>query len=463
MKKSNTHLTSALPESLTSIVGKGVAWVTASNLILKSVGLVTMVLVLRNLSVFEYGVAELVQTVLPIMSIFLLPGLSAVITADLGIERQKGNLGKMKGMLLAYAKTSAVLGVFAWAILFFGSSMIANLYSADIGKYFMIISVLLLVAPVRTLITVFFSVLLQFRDLYLIGIVEEISKFLLLVCFATFSILNITEFLWAIVLSQVLSVVVFLPRFWVLYSRFFHTISADKVHPLSLFYEHGKWGIAANYLSGFGQSVRLWIIKFFVGTEAVGLFAVAIGLLGHTRSLLPIGNIVAPIIPQYVSDQPRFFRIVHRSIKYLAAGYALIAVVGFFLFPPILAYIFPEYVPSFPLFEIMLLTLIPTAFGNVFNQMFFALQGQKNLFFSMIYRIILSCLLLPPLLYFFGITGAAIEFVIITTLFAFERYRVLRRMLPAFAITFGSLITISQEDRALFHDILLRGKRLFAR
>jgi O-antigen/teichoic acid export membrane protein len=412
-----------------------------------------MLLVLRNLSVYQYGVIELVQSILPIMSIFLLPGLSTLIITDMGIEKEKGNLSKMKGIFFAYVKVSIFLGVLAWLVLFLGANLIATFYSDGVGSYYQIISLSLLISSVRSILLVYFSVMFKFRELSLLGIFEECVKLIAIFFYVSFSGLGIVTMLWAIVLSQGFAVVFLIPRFIRLYRRHLREVVAEAVTPASLFYAHGKWGLAINYLSNFGGSMRLWLIKAFVGTEAVGLFAVATGLLGHTRALIPLGNIISPIIPQYVADRPRFYRIVKRSIKYQVIGYSAIGIGALVVFPYVLSMLFPEYVTAFPLFQILLITLVPTAFASVFNQMFFALQEQKSLFYSLIVRTALSLALLPVLTSLFGQAGMAYEFVLVTVLFTFERYRVLQKILPDFRITMKSLFFFDNDDKLLIEKI----------
>ncbi len=102
-------------QTLTRTIGEGVGWLSFSTLLLKGMGLVTMFVILNNLTVYQYGVIELVQSILPIMSIFLLPGLSTLIITDMGIEKDRGDLPRLKGIFLAYAKICISLGVLAWA------------------------------------------------------------------------------------------------------------------------------------------------------------------------------------------------------------------------------------------------------------------------------------------------------------------------------------------------------------
>ncbi len=448
---------------LIDVVGSGVAWMTVSTAALKIIGIVTMIFTLRNLTVFEYGVAELVQSILPIMGIFLLPGLSTVVVADMGIARSGGDFAKMKGLFRAYCRLSILLGCIAWAILFLVSVALMMYYSADIGLYYAIISFALLIGPARSLILAYFSVMLRFREQALLVSVEEVVKLIIVVVASLINDLTITWYLIAIVASQGAATAIFMPIFLKHYRLSLGQYVAESIPMFAFLYHHGKWGIAANYLSGIGQSVRAWLIKWSLGTEAVGLFSVAVGLIGHTRSLMPLSNIVAPLIPQFVSEKLKFYRIIQASIKYSSVGFAILAVVAAIAFPPVLGVLFPQYTASFVLYQILLISLVPTAFGNVFNQVFFALQAQRNLFLSMIYRLLASIVLLPVLAHLFGLYGVAIEFVLIIVLFAFERYRVLKKLLPDFTVSIRDLVRVTDEDRFVFGRISLRLRKAFVR
>lgn len=437
-----------MAKSLVRTIGEGTLWTTGSTIILKVVGLATIFLTLHRLSVYEYGLVQLVLSVLPLFSIFLLPGMSNVVVADMGVAKGTGALGEMRRIFSQYFVLQATLAFCAWAIVFFGADIIANFYAGQASSLLKIISFSFLIAPFRSSIQVALRVHLQFFQLSLYTVVEECLKLALIGVFFFVFHISVPGVLLALIFAELFTVFIMAGSFLNVYRGFSHAPVSKKEPFWGLLYFHGKWSVFSSYLNSFGQNVRLWIIKFILGTEAVGIFSVAAGMLSHTSSFIPISGILAPIIPQFVAQKERFYRLVVKGIKYQLFGSVAVGVVAFFLFPVIIEMLFPNYAPSMPLFQAMLITLIPMSFGTV-TSAFYALKAQKSLFYSMVMKTVLIVVLAPVFLYLFGLPGIAYEFFLTLSLFAIERLIVLKKLLPGLRVRMGDIISFDQDDRML--------------
>jgi O-antigen/teichoic acid export membrane protein len=198
-----------------------------------------------------------------------------------------------------------------------------------------------------------------------------------------------------------------------------------------------------------GKTARLWVIQRLLGHEAVGLYSVAIGLIGHTMALVPLSSIVAPMLPQYVHDRQRFTKLLNKAMKYQFLAYLAVGVVGFFVFPPVLQWLFPSYAAAMPLFRIMLIGLVPVAFISVLTPAFFALKLQKSFFFSMVFKTVVSIVFTFGLVVMFGIFGLAYEYIFTSLVYGFERLRTLRKHVPGISISRTYLFTFDDDDRLL--------------
>jgi|CXWL01.1.fsa_nt_gi O-antigen/teichoic acid export membrane protein len=440
--------------SVASIVGRGTAWLAISTVLIKIVGFFSIFVILNHLTMYEYGFAELVITTVPLFSLFLLPGLNVTVIADMGIERGRGNLPRMKGLLLSFFRLQLLFAVVIFAIVFIGGDMLAVWYGKeDAALLFKIISFSFLVSPMRTTAHVLQSVYFRFNQQSMQTMLEEIWKLLLLMFF--FYVFNMTAagLILAIVLSQ-------------LFALFSIVGSMSRIDPLlwkmravhystfHFLWHHGKWGIFSSYLGTVGKNIRPWIIKFFLGTEAVAIFAVVQGLIGHTVSLVPLDSIVKPMFPQYIHMKGRFYRIIAKSVKYELLGYIVVSVVAAISSPFFIAWFFPQYVPAVPLFQVMLIMLISTAFDAIFTGVFYALQAQRNLFFASVYKLFLTILIMPPLLYFFGLFGIIYASIVVNYLYVWERYLTLKRLMPGFELTWQSFVIIDEYDRLIIRQFL---------
>ena len=99
-------------------LGTGFAWTTAGMAVGKAVALFNIFLILSQLTVYEYGVTELVMSVVSTVGLFLLPGLAATVTTDLGVERTGREYGRMNALFSEFLTLNIALGVCAWAVLF---------------------------------------------------------------------------------------------------------------------------------------------------------------------------------------------------------------------------------------------------------------------------------------------------------------------------------------------------------
>src|SRR5690606_31804917 len=86
-------------------------------------------------------------------------------------------------------------------------------------------------------------------------------------------------------------IAVFLHSFY--FMRFREQVMEGKLFdsswrkPLKCLEGHAKWSVLHSSVAGQGKHLRPWIVQIFLGTEIVGLYAVARGLIQHTASLVP--------------------------------------------------------------------------------------------------------------------------------------------------------------------------------
>ncbi len=444
---------------MSSVVGRGTAWLAGVTLILKGVGVLSVLLILNHLTVYEYGFAELVITAVPLLSLFLLPGLSTTVVADMGIARAAGDLSRVKGLFLSFIRLQLVCAIFVWAIMFFGAHAIAVWYgNENAGLLFKIISFSFLVSPFRVAAQTLQSVYFRFRQQSVQTFLEEGWKLALLVLFFFVLHMRVDGLITALVLAPVLALLSILLPLW----RIDPLLWKTKEEKISFFYflkYHGKWGIFSTYLGTVSKNIRPWIIKIFLGTEAVGIYAVVQGLIGHTSSLVPLDSVVKPMFPQFVHDRPRLYRVIATAIKYELLGYFLMSAAAAIFSPFLIGLFFPQYLPAVPLFQVMLLMLVSTAFDAIFSGVFYALQAQRNLFWASTYKLLLTVVVMPPFLYFFGLFGIAYAVIIINYLYVWERYLALKRLMPGFRLRVRDFFAVDEYDQFVikkFSQVLIR-------
>ncbi len=441
--------------SLAVTIGKGVAWTSASSVVIRLAGLIYLFVILRTLSVYEYGVVELVLSIPPLLSFFALPGLETTLIADMGVEREKGDRGRMRYLFESFLSVRLLLAAVAWALVFFSAPFVAAFYNAHIGNMVRVVSFVFLSGALRTLYLVLFRVGLKFKVIALYSALEEVLKLTLLLLLLQLTPVPPLAAVGAYVGAEWIALLALAPWAAQVRRELFAGARGTRGFRavLHLLRAHGKWSVFSTYMGSFHNSIRLWLIKFFVSTEAVAVFAVAQGLLQQTAALFPLNRVLMPIIPQYVARKDIFLKLVDKAIKYQLIGYAALGAGAAIFFPPILGMIFPQYENSFSLFRIMLLALLPGAVGGVFGAAFFALKRQKDLFGALVKNAVFSIVLSLVLLPLWGVVGAAVELILARTFYAWERYRVLKRVYPGFSPTLRDFLSFDAFDLMLLKRV----------
>ncbi len=444
------------PNQLKSILEKGAASYVISTGFTKIVAIINTLLVLTSLTTYAYGVAELALSVVGVFSIFQLSGLERTVIADMGVEKGKGDLPMSRRLFNDFIVLLTALSLTAWGVLYFGSEIVGQFFTAEIGSYFTIISFLFLVAPASAVLRILFSVYLDFTASALFTFLQEASKLVFIAWFFLFDTISISVVLWAYVIASSFPTILLLPRTFVLLKKL-HTLPArGKSMPLRFFRDHNLWTLLSNYLDTVTKSFRVWLIKLFLGTEVVALYAVATGFVGHLSSFLNISSVVGPVLPQYVHDRPIFYKIIDKTIKYQLLLALAVVSVGLILVPVIVEILFPQYEASLPLFALLVVSLLPSGINNVFQTMFYTLKAQKNLFFSQITKLFFVMCVGTASLVLFGFFGIVVEYLSTVVFFGIERYRVLRKLYPDFRINFRDFLQYDEYDKLLIQRFLAR-------
>ncbi len=451
-----------MSKSLTRIIGEGTALFSANNVILKFIGLGSTFVILTAFNVHEYGVLVLILSVIPLFGFITLPGIDSVVIADMGIEKSKGQLGKVKSIFKNYFFLQLALSILTWLVLFLGAEIIDNYYSYN-AHLLRIVSFFFLLAPFRTAYIIGMRYELKYFQQSLVSFFEELFK-LIFVLISIFIIdAGIEGILFAMLFSQALTILILTPSFLPTIRLIKGYKNSENFSIWDFIIKHGKWSWLSTYTTNFNKSARLWIIKFLLGTEITGLFALALGLYGHTTSLVPISSVIAPVIPQFVNQKDKFSRIVNKGVKYQTIGYVALGTIAFLVFPPIVAFIVPKYIASLPLYKVMLIGLIPGSFLTVLNPTFHALREQKDTFFSTIFRLAITLVLMPIFIILFGIMGVAYEFVVNMILYAAQRYSRIKKFVPSLEISYRHILSVDEYDKMMIKTIKNRVNKILKR
>lgn len=447
--------------SLVYTIGKGIAWNVSAVTIGKIVGFVNLFVILSNLSVYEYGLTELTMSVGAIFGLFLLPGLTSIVTVDLGVERAQRDFSAMKALFLEFVTVQMMLGIIAWAALFFGSSLVAHWTGNDlINHFFKITSFLFLTAPLRTATTMLATVSIRYLDQSFFPVVEEIAKGFFLFLFLYVLERGASGLLFALVFAQLAAILVFVPRTISAFREFSHAPTATSKPLWHILRMHRKWGVLSAYIGTSATSIRLFVLKLMLGTEAVGIYSFAVGFLNQLSGLLPLGPIVGPLIPRFINRPDELLRLMRASIRLhvgIAFGLMLLSALAV---PLIVDKWFPHYQASVPIFYFLLPALLPLAVMSIYTPVFLALKEQRSQMYSSVFKFAVDVVTLPILIMSFGILGTGLHSVVVATATAIERYVRLKRLLPSFVLHFSDFWYIDPLEREALATVFAQIRRV---
>lgn len=444
--------------SITRTIFEGTFWTAIFGVLTKVVAMITAVAVLSHLSVTEYGLSELAMSVVSFLSLFMLPGMLSVVIADMSASIGLGEYGRAREIAKNFFKLQSILCLCAFIILVCISLFAAKLFTSNVSASLQILSVLFLMSPIRSFMTLIFSVTKNFFAQGATAFLEELFRFCVIIYCFNFTEFRLEGVFLGSILGLIFSAVCMIPFFGRSYKLIRKHVPTKTEPFFESILKHGKWSVLSSYFNTFGQNMRLWIVQVFLGTGAVGIVSLAFNLLSHTQSLISFSSILSPLISEHQHDKRLVAVLVAKSIKYQVFIFTAVGFVCFFAIPLLVGFLFPKYIEAIPLYKILLLSMIPGAFAVVFTPMFHAKKEQKSLFTAITKKNISIAVFSVILLPVFGIFGAGIEYLITLMLFLSERYKSLKKIYTGFLISWKSFLSFDEVDRGIVDKILLKYK-----
>ena len=430
-------------------IARGTAYATIGNMALRVIDAAVAVLLLVGLSVYSYGLYTLALASYSFWTVFFLPALQNVIVSDVSATKQS-NPAQAHSLFSVYSYYLCIVGVSLWALFFFGSHHFAYWLDGH-GEYLIAVSWLFLLAPFETIFGVKAAIMLDFGWVLAFRVIRSVSRLAMLVALTWFSALSVTYAIEAAALSLAIAIA----------ATFFYKretwLSWIGWSDIKLFWKHsirthGKWALAEDAFNSSTQSVQPFIIKYFLGAEAVALISLASNLLSYAKSALPIRDVLFPILPQ-TEDRAQLARYAGKLMKYATIAYVGITVAASIGAPIVTHLLIPKYAPALELFYILILSLPVFGIRSVAVPLFYTLKAQKALFFIIVSRTILGFVLLIGLIQLFGLTGAAASMTVVGIVTAISYLHEIRRQLPQLRISMKEIIQIDEVDMLILGQI----------
>ncbi len=421
------------------------------NGVSKVLNLTNAFIVIGFLSLYEFGVYQLVLATYGLVGSFFLKSLNGVVLNDIVrfVSEKKENYAKR--LFYEFAILKIALGIILWLGLFFISDIIAGYYDENVAGFFRIISFLFLVDVVYSLIKILLQARLKFFAVALRPALHGVIRLTFLSVFILFLNFGIREILIIQLLSAFTATIIFLPLFWRVYGLWSGVAMVKAPLLLSIVRAHGKWTLFKPFIGGIPNNVRPWLIKIFISTEAVAVFNVAVMMVSAVKSAFPVSTLSA-LVPRELKDKERSQKIFSYGIKYLVVFSLIISTAAFFVGYPLIVFALPKYIASLPLFFIMLFSVPLAAFGFMLGTFLVALRKQKFIFYQEIVKVSFMLTMYAVLLPLYGLWGLAIE-RILTPIFHLTIVSIyIQKIKPGPIIEWRTLFRFDKKDVTFFQN-----------
>lgn len=433
----------------------------ASGFLLRGLGLFSTLVLLNSISVYEYGLWRLALGAVGIFGLLALPGFDSLITADLGREAGKENRSLYKAVFLKMSGLLAILSLAACVLLLMIAPFITRVSGIDMTLLLRVLAFTIFTTTLQRVYAYAFSTNLRFAHAQGVALVNASLYLAALTFFSWEGKLSVLHVAMSMLISSVMTILIFLPPLLTLLRSIWRMKDDSEYSLMRTLREHGKWGIVSGYTDTASSSLKPWIMGFFVGIEAVGLFSAAIAIFSALNNLLPLNQVLASVLPRSLSDRARLVFLLKRSLKYTFFAYVVLGLIAFTAVPLLIPVLFPSYTASIPLFLLACASLLSIPLSNQQTQILNMFRSQKFLVVAHTgARFISVALILPISLVLCGVYGAVIDQIATSALVLLAKNRYVHRLLPELSYPMSELCILDSYDRGLVAKIFARIRSL---
>ncbi len=412
----------------------------------KGTGALDSFFILRSLTLYQFGLYQLLLSFYGILSDFFHDVFGEVVNNDLARFIGEGKEDRAKRLFFEYAFFRLVMAGIPCAALFFGAPLFSFRYGSEMIGWIRMLSFLFLADAAVALMIMLLNLRLQFKALAPRATIQKFFQFLTLGYFYFFSHLGIREIFLSQIAGAVGVTLLLLPTAVRSFAPWRRVAAYPSMLGPHMIRSYGKWEIPSSLLNDFTGKARPWLIRLFLSTEVVGIFGIANTFISALKDLVPTRT-PAVLVPRRIKNTAALDRFYRFGTKYYVWFAALLSAAAALGVPFAIRVLFPKFMASLPLFYVMLIIVPMFAFVKPMSFFLVAFRRQKFLFGSTLAKNafwFVSFMVFVPTI---GILGLGVVEVLTNALTVVLRYRHLRKEGLIGRFTPAMLVAIEQEDR----------------
>ncbi len=413
----------------------------------KGVSLVNSYLIISSLSVFSFGLYQLVLSFVSIVRGLGVNFFDGVVAIDMRRYFNILQLDKAKKLFKENIVFKMAVGFGLAVVVFFGADLVAGWYGEDVGTMIRWTSLLFITGSAQSLIGIFLQSIVSFSQQGLSAIRESL-KLVLIAYFLVFQKFTITELIAIHVLVDLAATSAF-GLFWVWkkYSKAFMGVvaSAESIM-MPLVKKEGRRIFIVFGLKEVLQNATPWLVKVFTSIEGVALYSLAVNLASFAQDFMPLTGLKS-ILALKADDLNQLKFIFARAVKYTFWLGVIFAIGSIFITPIIIKFIFPKYASAILIFQFMAAALPLYGVVKVTHATLASLREYGILARRLVNEVAILFLGSAILLPIVGVAGIGIVYLLRHLERTWFLYTRLIRKYPDFRIKIWRLFRIDATDR----------------
>ncbi|MEK7067212.1 MAG: polysaccharide biosynthesis C-terminal domain-containing protein [Patescibacteria group bacterium] len=420
----------------------------------KGVGTLDSFFILKALSLYQFGVYQLILAGYAFLSDFFHDLFAETISNDLQRLIGEKKEAEAKKLFREYVVFRFGMALIPWAIIFFGAPYFSFRYGEDVIWWARILSFLFIMDAVLNLSTLLLKVRLEMSHLATRPTIQKSVQLIMLMYFFFFSKLGIAEIFISQIGATIVVFFILVPTLYSCLTPWRGIVLAKRGLFWPAIRSYGKWELPRAFFSDFGGKVRPWVIKFFLNTEAVGIFGFANAILSALKDLLPIRTL-GLLAPQKAHDQYYMRFLYTYGTKYFVLMSVGIAIAAAIAVPSMVRFLFPHFTSSIPILYVLLIVIPIFGFSKIITTLLVVERQQKFIFYQAVVQSVFTVAFLVLFLPLFGIMGLAFSEIAAVLFSTTVRYWHLVRLGVIERFPFRILWHFGDEDRRIF--LVIRG------
>jgi len=404
--------------------------------------------ILRSLSVYQFGVYQLLLAFYAFFSDIFHDVFSNVISNDLSRFIGDGKMAEAKRLFAEYSLFRLITGAIPAIAGFFLAPLLSENYGPEAILWIRLLSGLFFVDAALNTILSLLKVQLHFKLVAARPTIQKFIQFLTLGYFYFFATLTIREVFIAQLIAPALTIFLVLPSFW----RTLRPLRKVRAARTGIFWgiaqSYGVWEVPQLFTRNLVGKVRPLLIKIFISTEAVGLFGVAAMAIAMLKDVIP-ARTLNMVLPRKANDPQRLHLISKYGTKYYVLLSLVLVLGGIFAYSVGIGYLFPQFESSIIIFFLLLPTIPLFAFIKITNILLVVARHQRFIFLQAVLTQslgIVFILFFAPLL---GIIGLSIAEVAALGISVFVKYSYLTKIKFMRPFKWGEFFVFDSTDRAI--------------